>query len=454
MNERRLFVPRPWQPPIIDHIAEHKRCAIYGRMGCGKTGAVLHALSAVEALDEAPVLILGPKRVAGKTWPDEVHKWEGTSHIDISPIVGTESQRLKALKQDRAFYSTNYEQIPWLVKHFGADWPFKTVIADESTRIKGYRLRGGGRRSFELGRVAHRYTDRWINLTGTPSPKGVKDLWGQMWFIDGGQRLGSSYTAFTERWFRPNHSGYGITPFDFAQEQIQALISDVCLTIDPADYLPIDKVIEHDIVVDMPAKAREKYTEMEKQMYTEIHKAYVTHEIEAVNTGVKVGKCLQMAGGAVYTDPITKEWVEIHKSKLEALESIVEEHNGAPIIVSYQFVHERERILKHFKDARHFDDNPETEDAWNRGEIPMLVTHPESAGHGSNLQEGGNVLVDYSSGWSAIGPMRQFQSGLDRPVFRYRLIMERSIDLLVKARRERDISVQEILLEALKRRQS
>ena len=165
----------------------------------------------------------------------------------------------------------------------------------------------------------------------------------------------------------------------------------------------------------------------------------------------------------MYTDPITHDWVEIHKAKLEALESIIEEHDGAPIIVSYQFVHERERILKHFKGARHFDADPATEDAWNRGEIPLLVTHPESAGHGSNLQHGGNVLVDFSSGWSAegdqqiierIGPMRQFQSSLDRPVYRYRIVMEKSIDYLVKARRERDVSVQEILLEALKRRQS
>lgn len=459
--EPQLFVPRPWQPPMIDHIAEHRRCALFARMGAGKTGAVLTALSAVEALDEAPVLIIGPKRVARKTWPSETAKWTQTAHLDVSPIVGTLTERFQALGKDRAFYSINYEHIPWLVEHFGRNWPFKTIVADELTRLKGHRLKGGGRRAASLARVAHRYCDRFIGLTGTPSPNGLKDLWGQLWFIDQGQRLGRTHEAFRDRWFRPSLSGFGVDPFDFAQQQIQDAISDVCLTIDPADYIKVDSVIETDVPVYLPAKARRHYREMEQQMYTELEADFSVHEIEAVNAGVRTQKCLQLAGGAVYTDEFSKEFETLHTAKIEALESIIEEACGAPVLVSYQFRHELHRILKHFPQARYFDDDPQTEDAWNRGEIPIMVSHPASAGHGSNLQYGGNILVDFGSGWDAegddqiierIGPMRQMQSGLNRPVYRYRLMAENTVDYLVKQRRDTKRSVQSILLEALKRR--
>lgn len=456
---------REWQPAMIDHIAEHRRCALLARMGSGKTSCVLKALSAIEMLDEAPALIIAPKRVARNTWPNETKRFTDFAHLTVVPIIGTQTERFQAIAKPSPFYSINYENLPWLQKHHGRNWPYRTIIADESTRLKGHRVIKGGQRSAALAKVAHAYSNRFIALTGTPSPNGLIDLWGQMWFVDKGKRLGLTFTAFKERWFRPAHNGFGVEPFEFAQEQIQNLIRDVCLTIDPADYMPLTPIIETDIMIQLPDKARVEYRKMERQMFIELEHLGNLHEVEAVNAASKTQKCLQIASGSLYLgdadDPGAREWAEIHDVKLQALESIVEEACGMPVLVAYQFRSDLARILRHFPQARYFDDKPETEDAWNRGEIPILVAHPDSAGHGSNLQHGGNILVDFSSGWNLesddqiierIGPMRQFQSGLDRPVYRYRLIAEDTVDEMVKLRRESKRSVQEILLEAMKRR--
>lgn len=444
---------------MLDHIAEHRRCALFCRMGSGKTSATLMPLLALQELDEGPALIVAPKRVAKNTWPLEAEKWEQTRHLKIVPIVGNQTERFIAMGSKAQFYTTNYEQIPWLVAHYGKNWPFRTIIADESTRLKSFRLVQGSQRAAALGKVAHRYCNRFIALSGTPSPNGLKDLWGQMHFIDQGARLGRTHQAFTDRWFRPAKSGYGIEPFDFAQQQIQDAIRDVCITIDPADYMPLQKVIEVDVPIVLPPKAREQYTKMERLMFLELEGLLGSHEIEAVNAAARTNKCLQLAAGALYVDD-KGAWEPIHDGKLDALESIIEEACGAPVLVAYQFKSDLARIRERFKQARVFDDKRETENAWNRGEIPLMLAHPQSAGHGSNLQEGGNILVDYSSGWDLegddqiierIGPMRQFQSGIDRPVYRYRLIAERTVDVMVKERRESKRSVQDILLSAMKR---
>lgn len=450
---------------MIEHIVSNRRNAQFARMGSGKTSAVLKALSSIKLLDEAPALIVAPLRVARSTWPKECKAWSDFEHLSVTPILGTQTQRFMAMHVKSPFYSINYEMIPWLVEHHGRNWPYRTIIADESTRLKSYRMQGGSKRAVALAKVAHRFENRFIELTGTPSPNGLIDLWGQFWFLDKGQRLGRSFTAFKERWFRPADNGYGVKPFPFAQAQIQDLIRDLALTTDPADYITLDAVIETDVIVEMPAKARAQYVEMEKLMFLELERDGVLHEVEAVNAASRTQKCLQLANGALYVgdalDPGERDWIEVHDAKLMALESIVEEACGAPVLVSYQFRSDLARILRHFPQARYFDSDPATEDAWNAGQIPILVAHPDSAGHGSNLQHGGNILVDFSSGWNLesddqiierIGPMRQFQSSLDRPVYRYRIMVEDTVDFMVKDRRESKRSVQSILLEAMKRR--
>ncbi len=453
------FTPRPWQEPMMAHIAQHPRCALFAAMGSGKTSAVLHALRGLEPLDEAPGLILAPKRVARDTWPKEVDKWSTLAGTEVVPIMGTQTQRFQALGQKALWYTTNYEQLPWLVDHLGKKrWPFRTIIADESTRLRGMRGGGhGGQRTAALAKVAHLdQVRRFVELTGTPAPNGLQNLWGPMWYLDRGQRLGATYTAFTQRYFRTGWNGYGIEPLPFAQELIQKAIADLCLTVDPRDWIDIAEPIETDVVVELPSKAMDQYREMERRMFLELEHDLGTHEVEAVNAASRTNKCLQMASGFVYHEE-GNGFTELHSAKLEALESIVEEANGMPVLVGISFRHEVEMLKRHFKQLRHIDEVDL--DDWNAGRVPIMTAHPASAGHGLNLQDGGNILVDYSSGWDLeydlqlierIGPMRQHQSGHKRPVYRYRIMAHGTVDYLVKLRREGKRSVQQILLDAMK----
>jgi hypothetical protein len=458
------FDPRPWQPPMMDHIIEHKRCAVFAAMGSGKGGATLHALQGKELIDEGPGLILGPRRVAVDVWPDEARKWDTLAGCEVV-YLGQPREGFKALGLDRPWFSLNYENIPKLVEHIGKGrWPFRTIVADESTRLKGARAMGhGGQRTNALSKVAFLpQVQRFIELTGTPAPNGLKDMWGQVWYLDRGERLGHTHTAFMARYFQRGFDGYSVEPLPFAQEQIQAKIKDICLTVDPRDYIDIAAPIESDVVVELPAKAMDVYREMERKMFLELEHDFARHEIEAVHAAARTSKCLQIAAGFVYN--AEKQAIPIHEAKLEALDSIREEANGMPLLVSYTFVEDLAMLKRKFSQLKHIDEVDTTEGGeWNRGKVPMLAANPASAGHGLNLQWGSNILVDYTSGWDLeyddqilerIGPMRQYQAGLNRPVYRYRIMADRTADFLVKRRRETKRSVQDILLEAMKRKEA
>ena len=458
---KRIFNPRPWQPPMIEHLHRHARCALFAAMGSGKTSATLIGLQALELMDEAPGLIIAPLRVARDTWPKEVDQWSNLAGTEIVPVLGTPTQRFSALAKKSMWYTINYDNLVWLYDHFGKrNWPFRTIVADESTRLKGHRLRDGGKRTTALAKVAHlEQVERFIELTGTPAPNGLKDLWGQLWYLDKGERLGTTYSGFMQRWFMKSYDGHSVEPHQFAQAQIQDRIKDICLTIDPGDYIEIDKPIESDVVVQLPDRAMDIYREMEKRMFVELEHDLGGHEIEAVHAAARTNKCLQIAAGSVYHDR-DGNYAELHHAKLEALDSIREEANGMPLLISYIFKSDLERMKKHFPQLRHIDEVDL--DEWNKGHVPMMAAHPASAGHGLNLQHGSNILVDFSSGWDLeyddqiierIGPMRQFQSGLNRPVYRYRIMAHGTVDYLVKLRRQSKRSVQQILLEAMKRKE-
>ena len=425
-------------------------------MGSGKCLATLTALEELDLIEGVyPALVIAPLRVAQSTWPDEAAKWNSLSHLRVSPIVGSALERKAALRQNAEIYTVNYEALVWLVEHLGDDWPFHTVVADESTKLKSFRLRQGTQRARALASVAHTQVDRFIELTGTPAPNGLADLWGQIHFLDQGSRLGRTHSAFTDRWFRPSHDGYGSEPLAHAQQEIQDKLRDICITITAADYMDLPPLIENTLLVDLPPAARILYNDMEKTMFAQIG----AHDVEAFNAAAKTNKCLQLANGAAYVDD-TGAWAEVHHAKLDALEDIVEEAAGMPVLVSYQFRSDLARILKRFKTARALDKNPQTICDWNAGKIPILVAHPVSAGHGLNLQAGGNILAFFSSGWNLehdmqvlerIGPTRQFQSGLNREVYVHRIVARNTVDELVAERRAGKKSVQQILLDYMKR---
>ena len=443
---------------IIDHIIGTNRCAVWSGMGTGKTVATLTALEILQMVEEGPALVVAPLRVALGTWPDEVLKWEHLRGVNVSAIVGTERERISALKAHAQIYTTNYEQLVWLVNYWGDRWPYATVVLDESTKVKSFRLRQGGKRAQALGSIAHTRIKRIIELTGTPASNGLKDLWGQLWFVDAGNRLGRTFSAFTQRWFTKGYDGFSLMPTVGAQAEIQNKLRDVCITIEAKDWFDLHQPIITDIEVDLPVRARKHYKEMEKEMFTSLDTG---HEVEAFNAAAKTQKCLQIANGAMYVGEGAIEWTELHKAKLEALESIVEEASGMPVLVAYHFKSDLARLLKAFPQGRQLDKNPQTIRDWNAGKIPVLFAHPASAGHGLNLQDGGNIIVFFGLNWNLeehlqiierIGPTRQMQAGYDRPVFIYRIIARDTVDELVLERLETKREVQDILMSAMKRR--
>lgn len=452
----REYIPRAYQGLGVNHMLDNLRCALHAGTGTGKTSVTLTALDILLLAGEAEkILILGPLRVARDVWTDEAVKWNHTKHLRFAKILGTEAQRKAALRQKADIWITNFEQLPWLVKHLGADWPFDTVIADEATKLKGFRLRQGGARTKALGSVAHKFVRRFIELTGTPAPNGVKDLYGQLWFLDGGKRLGRTFTAFEERWFQRARDGFGLDPLPHAFDEVSSLISDLCLSIQAKDYFDLQEPIVNSIPVVLPEKAMRAYKEMEREMFLEIQSV----GIEAFNAASRTIKCLQLANGAIYLDEKTDTWAELHNGKIDALESIVEEASGMPVLVAYKFKSDRERLLKHFKGSVDLATTAGMA-KFRTGTALVGIGHPASIGHGiDGLQDVTNIIVFFGLDYNLeerqqiierIGPTRQFQSGHDRPVFIHNLIAKGTLDELVLARVATKATVQQLLLERLK----
>ncbi|MEN9935997.1 MAG: hypothetical protein RLZZ387_2576 [Chloroflexota bacterium] len=450
----QTFKPHPYQEDVIDFICQNKRCAVWAPMGGGKTVSTLTALDQLSLVDDVyPALVLAPLRVARSTWPEEVKRWQHLSHLRVSVIAGTPKQRDRAAAADADIYCTNYENLGWLRSFYGDAWPFKTVVADELPRLKSFRIRQGGSRAKALAEVAHTRVRRFIGLTGTPAPNGLKDLWGQTFFLDQGERLGRTFSAFEMRWFRKGYDGYSLQPMEHAQVEIQEKLKDICLTVKGLD---VDEPIVNPVYVRLIPSVRHVYDSMEAHMFAELEETGV----EAANAAVKTQRCLEIANGAIYTDD-QGNWEEVHGAKLDALDSIIEEANGAPVLVAYQFRHDLERLRRRYPKARVLDSNADTVKEWNDGKIPLLFLHPKSAAHGLNLQYGGNIMALFGVNWSLedymqvierIGPARQKQAGFDRPCLIYPILAKDTMDEVVMERLASKRSVQDVLLEAMQRK--
>lgn len=477
-----IFTPRNYQHLMIEHALEVPRGGLFAGMGLGKTTGTLCAIDILQmaGIETKPAIVFAPKRVAQSTWPDEARKWSNLNHIEVQPIIGTAAERIAALgNTNAAIFTINYENIPWLMETLDGRWPFGMAVADESTKLKNLRMAeqvsttgktfmrkngGSSTRAAAIGRIAHTKCTRWLNLTGTPAPNGLIDLYGQTWLLDKGQRLGRTFEGFKSRWFDTVGEYNKLVPRPFAQEQISTLLKDICLSLKAEDYFDLKEPIVSKVMIELPDKIRALYKDMEKRMYMEIEGVGV----EAFNAGSKTQKCLQLANGAVYIDhdvtdddaPKAKEWKEVHDLKLQALESIVAESGGMPVLVAYHFKSDLARLRKAFPTGRLLDDNPQTIRDWNAGKIPLLFAHPASAGHGLSLQDGGNIIVYFAINWNLenhlqilerIGPVRQMQSGHNRPVYVYYILARGTVDEDVLERLETKDSVQNILRNAMRR---
>jgi len=464
------FNPRPYQELILDFAMNVPRCAVWAGLGLGKTSSTLEMFDRHYMMGRSrPTLVLAPLLVAKSTWPEEARKWSNFRHLRVSAVVGTEAERRRALNVDASIYVTNYENIPWLVEHYGPRWPFVHIVADESTRLKSFRLRQGGKRAQALASVAHKYATHFTQLTGTPAPNGLADLWGPVWFLDAGRRLGRSYSAFMDRWFHTDQERHICKPHDFSSDQIHHALDDITLSIRSEDWFDLDAPIVCNRYVELTPKARELYDLMEKEFFFELD----GHEVEAFNAAAKSQKLLQLANGACYVNPLvetdldpgSKVFKEVHDAKLQALDSIITEAAGANIMVAYNFKSDLARLKKAFPHGVSLTSKNSIEvmNDWNDNKIRLLFAHPQSAGHGLNLQHGGHHLVFFGLNWSLenriqilerLGPVRQMQSGYKRNVFIYNILARDTVDELVLERVESKKDVQDILLaaKAVKRR--
>lgn len=453
-----IYTPHDYQRRASQFVIDNDKCALWLEMGLGKTAAVLAALKELFFTGEAKrALIVAPLRVAVRTWPDEIKKWADFHGLTYTVIRGEGWVRLQKAAKATDIHLINYENIAWLVEHLRAKWPYDTLVLDESSRAKSHSSE-----RFKALRKVSIITNRVIELTGTPSPNGLLDIWAPMYLLDRGERLGTSVTAFKTRWFKSNAYSFAEPkPLDHAQREIEERVRDIVVSMRSADYLQLPEYVRNIVDVDLPDKAMREYRQLEDKMFLEILKGADTHTVTAFNAAAVTNKCLQYASGAMYLqDPITgeplKDWAPVHAAKLEALDEVLEEAAGAPVLCVYWFQSDLARLTKRYPHARVMGKAGKEIDEWNAGRIPLLLINPGSAGHGLNLQAGGNIIVWFSQQWSLElyqqTNARLYRQGQTKPVYVHHLVARGTLDEEVLRRLDGKASIQDLLLERLKAR--
>ena len=443
------FKPYAHQQAGIDWITNRPACALLWGMGTGKTVTTLTALDQIlhDLMEDGPVLVIAPKRVAENTWSKETEKWEHLRHLRISKIMGTQTERLKAIQTPADIYVINRENVVWLVERVGKRWPFPIVVIDELSSFKSV----GAKRWKALRKVRGRIK-RMIGLTGTPRPNGLEDLYPEMYLLDQGERLGRTLGAFRTRYLVPEkmngHIVYSYRPKEGAEDEVYAKLSDICMSIKKEDVLSLPGQIYEDVELTPPPALLKQYKQFEREKVMECIDS--NGEIVAGTEAALTNKLLQFANGAIYDLESQVHW--IHDIKLDALEEMLEEAGGDPVLVLYAYKHDAERIRERIQ-CRALD-KPEDNDAWNRGEIPVALAHPASIGHGLNLQDGGHLLIWFGLPWS-LELYQQANERLNRPgqknVCRiYHLILKGTHDERVLKALQKKEKGQAAALEALR----
>lgn len=445
------YRPYPYQAYCIDRVLKEPRLGLFLDMGLGKTVVMLTALEALiyDNFSVNKTLVVSTKSIAEATWDSERDKWAHLKNLTFSKVLGTAKQRRKALETKADIYLINFENLTWLIEETKDHWDFDTVIFDESSKMKD-----PSRKRYKAFKRVVDKVDRLYLLSGTPAPKDRSDLFGQLWLLDKGQRLGKNITAFRRRFMLNNP----YAPFpdwklrEGAEKEIDEAIKDICIAMASEDYISLPDLIEDDVPIHLPAKALRSYKNFERDMVLELVDEGV---ITASSAAVLSNKLVQFASGAVYDE--NKEAVETHRAKLEAFLEVIEKLSGEPVMVFYNYRHELNRITKLLKENkleyRELKDKKDIED-WNEGQIPILLAHPASAGHGLNLQKGGNHIIWFSLTWNLEhyeqANARLHRQGQGKPVIVHRLIVKGTRDEAVaKALTDKAVSQNE-LIESLK----
>lgn len=453
MNESNLH---NYQKYTVDFIINHPASGCFLDLGMGKTISTLTAINRLmyEDLEISKVLIIAPKRVALDTWTKESVKWDHTKHLRISQVLGTESQRKEALRQDADIYITNRENVCWLVGQYRGSLPFDMLVIDELSSFKSPKAQ-----RFKSLRLVRPQFTRVVGLTGTPAPNGLIDLWSQIYLLDQGVRLEKTVTNYRQKYFRPGRSN-GQVVFDYkildgSENAIYEKISDICVSMKAEDYLELPPRMDQMTEITLSEAVQAQYIDFEKTEVLRLIEQDEENAISAVNAAALSNKLLQFSNGAIYD--AERNVHEIHDLKLDALEEIVEAANGEPVLIFYSFRHDITRIKRRLKayKPRELIDSQDI-DAWNAGKIPVLLAHPASAGHGLNLQKGGNIVVWYGLTWSlelyqqANG--RLYRQGQTKPVVIYHLLCKGTMDEDVIKAVSGKADKQEALMQAVKAR--
>lgn len=429
------YKPYPYQEFAEQHIIKYRGTGLFMEMGLGKTVATLTAV--VELLrtkQVKKVIVIAPLKVARDVWTNEIEKWDHLRHLRVAKILGTPVQRQQALLMKADIWVVNRENIPWLVALFGGlGWPFDMTIIDELSSFKSAKSR-----RFKALRMVLSKVNKIVGLTGTPRPNSLLDLWSQLYLLDSGQRLGQTLGQYRNKYFTPAQTnghivysyalrkGEDLIGKEIYEKEVYDKISDICISMKAKDYIQLPEKIIVNRMINLPVDIKEQYDKFEMEQVLAIN----DKELTAANAAVLTGKLLQFSNGAVYDE--NKEWEVVHDEKLDALEEIIEEGDGQPVLIFYSFKHDLVRIKNRIKQTREMKTNQDMLD-WNAGGIKVMACHPGSAGHGLNLQAGGNLIVWFGVNWSLElylqANARLHRQGQLKPVIIHHLLCAGTMDM-------------------------
>jgi len=438
-----------YQSAAVRFIRNKRRCALFIDPGLGKSITTLTAFhDLISRYFTSRMIVFAPKRVATETWPDEIKTWAHVRHLTCVVVDGSEKRRLKQLAKPADIHLISCDLTEWFVEACEQGFVdlrrWDMCVIDESSKYKS----PSSRRFKAMRRIAFKI-ERFVLLTGTPAANGLHDLWAQIYLLDGGARLGRTLKDFRERWFTPSWDGSGYHAKKHALDEIQSRISDITFTLRADDYLELPECVYNVVKVPLPEKIRQTYDKFQREYVLEIS------DVEQLQAASAVGlttKLLQLSNGVVYDSE--KNGRYFHDEKIKALKDIVDEAQGNPVLVAYNFKSDLVALKKAFPELVVFVDHKDAKDRWNRGEIPIMAIHPKSAGHGLNLQHGGSIFVWYGLTWSLEEYQqtnkRLHRQGQTRAVVIHHLVSKGTIDENVMASlRAKDVT-QNKLLDALK----
>ncbi len=445
------FEAKYYQSYCIRKILEQSELGLLLDMGMGKTAITLTAVEELiyDYFSVRKVLVIAPLQPAKETWPAEIQKWDHTEHMSFSMVIGSQEGRIAALCQEADIYIINRENVGWLVNYYKKKWPFDMVVIDELSSFKSSKAQ-----RFRALKKVRPFIKRIVGLTGTPSPNGLLDLWPEMFLLDGGKALGKTLTGYRDQYFLPDKRNqqmiFSWKPRQNAEEQIYKKLESLCVSMKTADYLQLPERIDIRHEIELSKELLALYQKLEKDMLL----PYDDGDIDAGSAAILTNKLLQVAGGAAYNE--NGDTKVLHDEKLNALDTLIEEANGQPILLFYAYKHERERIMERHPEAVDVKEKSAVKE-WNAGNIPILLAHPASAGHGLNLQFGGHIVIWYGLPCSLElyqqANKRVHRMGQKQTVLIHHLLMKNTADIWVldqvlapKAER------QNALLEAVKAR--